>query len=116
MAKRILVYTNHFYPEQFKVNEIVEWLSNKNSHIRVITGLPNYPLGKIIRGYSKIFKDNVVIDKKVNGPFYVFDDSKNELNVTGNIVSQKDLTIHGNSLINKNLIVNENVNIYGNLI
>ena len=63
MAKRILIYTNHFYPEQFKVNEIVEWLSNKNSHIRVITGLPNYPLGKIIRGYSNIFKDNVVINR-----------------------------------------------------
>lgn len=63
MAKRILIYTNHFYPEQFKVNEIVGWLSSKDTHIRVITGLPNYPSGKIVKGYSNIFKDNVIINR-----------------------------------------------------
>ncbi len=63
MAKRILVYTNHFYPEQFKINEIVEWLSNEGSHIRIITGLPNYPSGKIIKEYSNIFKDNIIINR-----------------------------------------------------
>ena len=63
MAKRILIYTNHFYPEQFKINEIVEWLSIRESHIRIITGLPNYPSGKIIKEYSNIFKDNVIINR-----------------------------------------------------
>ena len=63
MEKRILVYTNHFYPEQFKINEIVEWLSNEGSHIRIITGLPNYPSGKIIKEYSNIFKDNIIINR-----------------------------------------------------
>lgn len=63
MAKRILVYTNHFYPEQFKINEIVEWLSIKDSHIRIITGLPNYPSGKIIKEYSNIFKDNIIVNR-----------------------------------------------------
>ena len=63
MAKRILIYTNHFYPEQFKINEIVEWLSIRGSHIRIITGLPNYPSGKIIKEYSNIFKDNVIINR-----------------------------------------------------
>lgn len=63
MAKRILVYTNHFYPEQFKINEIVEWLSNEDSHIRIITGLPNYPSGKIIKEYSNIFKDNIIVNR-----------------------------------------------------
>ena len=52
MAKRILIYTNHFFPEQFKINEIVDWLSEKEYHIRVITGLPNYPSGKVYKGYS----------------------------------------------------------------
>ena len=51
MAKRILIYTNHYFPEQFKINEIVEWISEKNYHIRVITGLPNYPSGKFYKGY-----------------------------------------------------------------
>ena len=63
MAKRILIYTNHFYPEQFKINEIVEWLSHKDVHIRVLTGLPNYPSGRIISGYSNIFKENVIINR-----------------------------------------------------
>tara|TARA_Y100000996_G_scaffold359802_1_gene301962 strand:+ start:244 stop:1452 length:1209 start_codon:yes stop_codon:yes gene_type:complete len=52
LAKRILIYTNHYFPEQFKINEIVDWLSEKEYHIRVITGLPNYPSGKIYKGYS----------------------------------------------------------------
>lgn len=52
MAKRVLIYTNHFYPEQFKINEIVSWLSETNLKIRVVTGLPNYPSGKIMNGYK----------------------------------------------------------------
>ena len=63
MAKRILIYTNHFYPEQFKINEIVEWLSSENTHVRVVTGLPNYPSGKLIKNYKNIFKSNVIINR-----------------------------------------------------
>lgn len=63
MAKRILIYTNHFYPEQFKINEIVDWLSIKDCHIRVITGLPNYPSGKIIKNFSNPFSKRIVINR-----------------------------------------------------
>ena len=65
MAKRILIYTNHFYPEQFKINEIVKWLSQTESEIRVITGLPNYPSGKIYKNYSsKVeLKNNVTVNR-----------------------------------------------------
>ena len=63
MAKRILIYTNHFYPEQFKINEIVEWICNERSHIRIITGLPNYPSGKIMKEYHDINKDNITINR-----------------------------------------------------
>ena len=52
MAKRILVYTNHFYPEHFKVNEVVDWLTDSGHQVHVITGLPNYPRGKIFEGYG----------------------------------------------------------------
>ena len=55
MAKKILVYTNHFDPEHFKINEVVNWLLNSGAHVHVITGLPNYPEGKIYSGYG-IFK------------------------------------------------------------
>ena len=57
MAKRILIYTNHYYPEQFKVNDVVNWLKDEMYYIRVVTGLPNYPSGKIFKGYG-IFKNN----------------------------------------------------------
>ena len=63
MAKRILIYTNHFYPEQFKINEIVDWLSTKGGHIRIITGLPNYPSGKIIKNFSDPFSKNIIINR-----------------------------------------------------
>ena len=52
MAKRVLIYTNHYYPEQFKINDIVDWLEEEDYEIRVITGLPNYPSGKIYKGYG----------------------------------------------------------------
>ena len=63
MEKRILIYTNHFYPEEFKINEIVKWLSEKDVHVRVLTGLPNYPDGKILKGYSKKFNKKIVINR-----------------------------------------------------
>ncbi len=55
MAKRILIYTNHFYPEHFKINEAVSWLADEGFHIHVVTGWPNYPEGKIFKGYG-LFK------------------------------------------------------------
>ncbi len=63
MAKRILIYTNHFYPEQFKINEIVHWLSSEKYHIRVVTGLPNYPSGEIFKNYKNIYNSNVQINR-----------------------------------------------------
>ncbi len=68
MAKRILIYTNHYFPEQFKINEIVDWLSSSEFHIRVITCIPNYSGGKFYKGYGlKSFesheKKNVVINR-----------------------------------------------------
>ena len=68
MAKRILIYTNHYFPEQFKINEIVRWLSVSEYHIRVVTCIPNYPSGKFYKGYGlKSFeshdKKNLVINR-----------------------------------------------------
>ena len=57
MAKRVLIYTNHFFPEQFKINEIVDWLLEENHHVRVVTGLPNYPKGKIFKDYDNLTKN-----------------------------------------------------------
>jgi glycosyltransferase involved in cell wall biosynthesis len=52
---RICIFTNHFYPEDFKVNDIAFELAKKGYDITVVTAIPNYPQGKYYRGYS-LFK------------------------------------------------------------
>lgn len=52
MEKRILVYTNHYYPENFKINDVVNWIDEVDIHVRVITQTPNYPGGNFFKGYS----------------------------------------------------------------
>lgn len=51
MEKRILVFTNHYFPENFKINELTQKLS-ENYIVHVVTGLPNYPDGKIYQEYG----------------------------------------------------------------
>ena len=54
---KILIFTQHFWPENFRINYMAEFLS-KNKIIKklsVFTGKPNYPEGKIYRGYKKFF-------------------------------------------------------------
>lgn len=55
LGKNILVISQYFYPEQFRINDIcTEWV--KRGHkVTVITGIPNYPQGKFYDGYS-LFK------------------------------------------------------------
>ena len=57
MAKSVLVYTNHYYPENFKINEVVEAFDQRGYKVTVITCIPNYPSGKIYPGYG-FFKKN----------------------------------------------------------
>jgi glycosyltransferase involved in cell wall biosynthesis len=56
MEKRVLVYTNHYYPEHFKINEVVAWLNESGFIVHVVTCWPNYPLGKIYKGYGPFKK------------------------------------------------------------
>lgn len=57
MEKRILIYTNHYYPENFKINDVVNWIDEQDIHVRVITQIPNYPSGNFFKGYS-FFKNS----------------------------------------------------------
>ncbi|MPQ43421.1 glycosyltransferase family 4 protein [Clostridium tarantellae] len=52
---KILVVTQYFWPEDFRVNDICEGLKEAGHQVEVLTGLPNYPEGKIFKGYS-LFK------------------------------------------------------------
>lgn len=52
MSKHILVYSQYFYPEQFRINDICLELVNRGFKVSVVTGVPNYPEGKFYNGYS----------------------------------------------------------------
>ncbi len=49
---RVLFVSQHFYPETFRVNEIATQLSHRGFIVDVLTGLPNYPEGKIYKGFE----------------------------------------------------------------
>ena len=50
---KILVVTQYFYPEEFKINDLVKGMVEKGHEVTVLTGKPNYPGGKILNGYKK---------------------------------------------------------------
>ena len=60
---KILVVCQHFYPENFRINDICFSLAEKGHSVTVLTGLPNYPKGKIFKDY-KWFKNR---NQTVNG-------------------------------------------------
>lgn len=53
---KILVVCQHFYPEQFRINDICFELAKKGHDVTVLTGLPNYPKGVILKEY-RFFKN-----------------------------------------------------------
>ncbi|ROI02651.1 glycosyltransferase WbuB [Chryseobacterium sp. G0240] len=59
----ILIITQYFYPENFKSNDLAFELKKRGHNVTVLTGLPNYPEGKIFDGYG-IFKNRKQV---VNG-------------------------------------------------
>ena len=50
---RILVVSQYFYPETFRINDIVSFLVKSNHTVTVLTGLPNYPIGEVFDGYNQ---------------------------------------------------------------
>lgn len=49
---KILVVCQYFYPEEFKVNELVEGLVKRGNEVTVLTGKPTYPRGPYPKGYK----------------------------------------------------------------
>lgn len=53
---KILVITNHYWPEEFKITELAENLVAKGHEVTVMSGIPNYPAGKFFPGYGLFSK------------------------------------------------------------
>ena len=79
----LLIIAHNFWPENFPINNLVNELSKKKLNIIILTGKPNYPLGKIYKNYKyflpekEIFKNykstiiyRVPIIPRGNGSFY----------------------------------------------
>lgn len=62
---KLCVLTNHFYPEDFKVNDIAFELRKRGFEITVVTAIPDYPQGRFFEGYS-LFKRRKEVVRGVN--------------------------------------------------
>ncbi len=60
---KILVISQYFWPENFRINDLVQYLSKKKHKIEILTGIPNYPNGTIFNE----FKNNKKIFSNYNG-------------------------------------------------
>lgn len=49
---RLLVLTQYFWPENFRINDVVEGLASRGHTVTVYTALPNYPGGSFFEGYG----------------------------------------------------------------
>lgn len=48
---KILVISQYFWPENFRVNDLVVEFKRRGHEVTILTGLPNYPLGKVFPEY-----------------------------------------------------------------
>ena len=76
---RILVISQYFYPENFRINDLVFSLKQRGYHIELLTGKPNYPKGEYFEGYSwkspseediqgvKTYRSNLILRKSGDG-------------------------------------------------
>lgn len=61
-GKRILIHTNHFYPETFRVNDVAFSLASEGHDVTVITGVPDYPQGSFYKGYGIFRRSREIVN------------------------------------------------------
>ena len=49
---KILVVTQYFWPEQFRINDIVKSMLKNGHQVDVLTGSPNYPNRNLFNDYK----------------------------------------------------------------
>jgi len=49
---KILVVTQYFWPEYFRINDLILGLKERGHEVKVLTGVPNYPGGRFFTGYN----------------------------------------------------------------
>ncbi len=76
---KILIISQYFYPENFRINDLVYTLKSRGHKVEVLTGKPNYPRGEYFENYSwampkteiiqgvKVHRANLILRKKGGG-------------------------------------------------
>jgi colanic acid biosynthesis glycosyl transferase WcaI len=49
----ILILSQYFWPENFRINDLTKYLSTKKHNVEILTGIPNYPDGKVFENFFK---------------------------------------------------------------
>ncbi len=49
---RLLIISQYFHPENFRINDLAEGMRARGHTITVLTGMPNYPSGRLPSGYG----------------------------------------------------------------
>ncbi len=69
---KILVISQYYYPEPFKVHDVCEALVAEGHEVDVVTSFPNYPMGEIYEGYKNgEHKDEVINGVNVHRVFTI---------------------------------------------
>ena len=50
---RILILTQYFWPENFRVNDLTADFVERGHQVTVLTGIPNYPAGKVFEEFRR---------------------------------------------------------------
>ena len=71
-SMKILVVCQFYYPEQFRITDICEELVKRGHEVTVLTGLPNYPEGYVLKDYKNGKKrDEIINGVKVHRCFEI---------------------------------------------
>jgi len=49
---KILIVSQYFWPENFRINDLARELKDRGHQVTVLTGIPNYPVGRWFEGYG----------------------------------------------------------------
>jgi glycosyltransferase involved in cell wall biosynthesis len=85
---KILITTQYFYPENFIINDLAKMLRDLGHDITVATGKPNYPSGKIYKGFKATGINKDYFDKDIKIiRVPIWPRKKNKLSIIINYIS-----------------------------
>ena len=50
---KILIVSQYFWPENFRINDLTQELIQRGHSVTVLTGIPNYPAGRVFDAYQQ---------------------------------------------------------------